>query len=495
METPDEESRDLVRDGTTRGVGVMEDSGWGSRDKDEVDLGTEVRSHQGKENVCLGTLHSSNHGSRTPCNNTQKPMSMAERFPSQIKGEEEWEETFPDRRGGTNEGSKEDNLLRLLVCSFNVGNSPLEDLSPWIPAGGEGFDLIVIGLQESTYKAPRQSSPLPHLEPVRSPPSRWQFGAGGSGLRSPVCPILFSPLDHDVKSQLSDSGRGGNERPRSCQIPLFISQVGLTAPPTSLERPKSLPNPGLFSGAQLAGVRKMAREFPRGITHIPRSFNSESSMSATLDASEVGVRARFGEEGEYATVEAAAPLRSTVSAIQGPQEGKKPKGATPHTTTGSTMSALKALGALSSEASSPSPSKAVPLSVQSNHRFPWEGTIRPATVIPRMPSDSSPPFRRHSLAAFGSSLQVDTASSVKVVKNGQAVAGVGDGEYVVGVGKGVVRAAPEGEGLTMKGAESEQQSVYVDDGEEEDDEDDEEEEEEEEEAIKVFSPALAKGVW
>lgn len=36
--------------------------------------------------------------------------------------------------------------------SFNVGNSPLTDLAPWLPYGGKGFDLIVIGLQESTYK-------------------------------------------------------------------------------------------------------------------------------------------------------------------------------------------------------------------------------------------------------------------------------------------------------------------------------------------------------
>ncbi|CAN0467320.1 unnamed protein product, partial [Scytosiphon promiscuus] len=36
--------------------------------------------------------------------------------------------------------------------SFNVGNSPLTDLAPWLPYGGKGFDLIVVGLQESTYR-------------------------------------------------------------------------------------------------------------------------------------------------------------------------------------------------------------------------------------------------------------------------------------------------------------------------------------------------------
>lgn len=38
------------------------------------------------------------------------------------------------------------------TTSFNVGNSPLTDLAPWLPYGGKGYDLIVVGLQESTYR-------------------------------------------------------------------------------------------------------------------------------------------------------------------------------------------------------------------------------------------------------------------------------------------------------------------------------------------------------
>jgi hypothetical protein len=42
--------------------------------------------------------------------------------------------------------------VRLLVGTWNVGNArPKEDFSPWLPRHGEGFDVIAVGLQESTY--------------------------------------------------------------------------------------------------------------------------------------------------------------------------------------------------------------------------------------------------------------------------------------------------------------------------------------------------------
>ncbi|CAM9954313.1 unnamed protein product, partial [Hapterophycus canaliculatus] len=53
---------------------------------------------------------------------------------------------------GTEKGYEGGDRVRLLVGSFNVGNSPLTDLAPWLPYGGKGFDLIVVGLQESTYR-------------------------------------------------------------------------------------------------------------------------------------------------------------------------------------------------------------------------------------------------------------------------------------------------------------------------------------------------------
>jgi hypothetical protein len=47
-------------------------------------------------------------------------------------------------------GQKE---LRLLVCTFNVGNAPLNqtELCHWLPVEENEYDLIAIGLQESTY--------------------------------------------------------------------------------------------------------------------------------------------------------------------------------------------------------------------------------------------------------------------------------------------------------------------------------------------------------
>jgi len=42
--------------------------------------------------------------------------------------------------------------LRVLVGTFNVGNArPKEDFAPWLPRHGEGFDVIAVGVQESTY--------------------------------------------------------------------------------------------------------------------------------------------------------------------------------------------------------------------------------------------------------------------------------------------------------------------------------------------------------
>ncbi|CAM9225813.1 unnamed protein product [Chrysoparadoxa australica] len=58
-------------------------------------------------------------------------------------------EELPMHRGGEK--------LKLLVVSFNVGNSPLEDLDEIIPLQN-GYDLIVIGLQESVYKPPNSKA-------------------------------------------------------------------------------------------------------------------------------------------------------------------------------------------------------------------------------------------------------------------------------------------------------------------------------------------------
>ena len=42
--------------------------------------------------------------------------------------------------------------LKVCVCSANLGNAVVSDLTPWIPHMGGGYDLVVVGMQESTYE-------------------------------------------------------------------------------------------------------------------------------------------------------------------------------------------------------------------------------------------------------------------------------------------------------------------------------------------------------
>ena len=41
--------------------------------------------------------------------------------------------------------------ISLMVATFNMGNAPCNDIDKLIPSKGEGLDLIVLGLQESTW--------------------------------------------------------------------------------------------------------------------------------------------------------------------------------------------------------------------------------------------------------------------------------------------------------------------------------------------------------
>ncbi|CAM9928092.1 unnamed protein product, partial [Sphacelaria rigidula] len=98
--------------------------------------------------------------------------------------------------------------------SFNVGNSPLADLAPWLPYGGKGFDLIVVGLQESTYKAPRgaRDSPLSHsnsVSPAITPVSRTVSGTSlsGRGSLSPRWPVTQTQAS-DMGDDTPPPGRG-----------------------------------------------------------------------------------------------------------------------------------------------------------------------------------------------------------------------------------------------------------------------------------------------
>jgi hypothetical protein len=43
--------------------------------------------------------------------------------------------------------------LKLFVASWNVGNAKPDGIEQLLPVGGGGYDLIVLGMQESTYTA------------------------------------------------------------------------------------------------------------------------------------------------------------------------------------------------------------------------------------------------------------------------------------------------------------------------------------------------------
>lgn len=49
------------------------------------------------------------------------------------------------------------NHIRLFIGSFNVGNAQVTSLDGWIPQHGGDYDIIVVGLQESTFKMKRKS--------------------------------------------------------------------------------------------------------------------------------------------------------------------------------------------------------------------------------------------------------------------------------------------------------------------------------------------------
>ncbi|GMF35442.1 unnamed protein product [Phytophthora fragariaefolia] len=66
--------------------------------------------------------------------------------------------------------------LKILVASWNVGNTmPPKDsklLSDWIPEGGDDYDVIAVGLQESTYKNEKVSENLVRTDSWRNASSK-----------------------------------------------------------------------------------------------------------------------------------------------------------------------------------------------------------------------------------------------------------------------------------------------------------------------------------
>ena len=42
--------------------------------------------------------------------------------------------------------------FKIIICSSNIGNKMIREIGAWVPKEPEHTDLVVIGMQESTYK-------------------------------------------------------------------------------------------------------------------------------------------------------------------------------------------------------------------------------------------------------------------------------------------------------------------------------------------------------
>lgn len=91
-------------------------------------------------------------------------------------------------------------VLSIRCCTWNVGNKmPSADFSPWIPEGGGDFDVIAVGLQESTYKIkskktkPADGSATPAVsESGASTPAATEDGDSGGSSRFHSTIILMT---------------------------------------------------------------------------------------------------------------------------------------------------------------------------------------------------------------------------------------------------------------------------------------------------------------
>ena len=77
-----------------------------------------------------------------------------------IDGRGKFSTVFEQQGYTTSEASD----LKLLLCSANIGNEMPFDLDPWIPEGGGKHDIIVIGMQESTFTVTSLEVALEKLE-------------------------------------------------------------------------------------------------------------------------------------------------------------------------------------------------------------------------------------------------------------------------------------------------------------------------------------------
>eukprot|EP00621_Florenciella_sp_RCC1693_P005615 CAMPEP_0182523944 /NCGR_PEP_ID=MMETSP1323-20130603/1446_1 /TAXON_ID=236787 /ORGANISM="Florenciella parvula, Strain RCC1693" /LENGTH=109 /DNA_ID=CAMNT_0024732427 /DNA_START=47 /DNA_END=373 /DNA_ORIENTATION=- len=46
--------------------------------------------------------------------------------------------------------------FKVTICSANIGNKMIRDMDDWVPVCPEHTDLVVLGMQESTYKVKKE---------------------------------------------------------------------------------------------------------------------------------------------------------------------------------------------------------------------------------------------------------------------------------------------------------------------------------------------------
>ena len=79
--------------------------------------------------------------------------------------------------------------IKIVICSANIGNKMIQSLDDWVPNQPEHTDLVVVGMQEATYRV-KQEHELDDDETYESDVSLEREGHSAPQLRTPF------PLAH-----------------------------------------------------------------------------------------------------------------------------------------------------------------------------------------------------------------------------------------------------------------------------------------------------------
>eukprot|EP00903_Cladosiphon_okamuranus_P016984 g15656.t1 len=258
--------------------------------------------------------------------------AAAERFPSYIRRKSTagagGDGGGDDHERDTEKGYVGGDRVKLLVGSFNVGNSPLTDLAPWLPYGGKGFDLIVVGLQESTYRAPRAA---------RDSPFQRSFSLSPTNSLSPIKGGRSSPRWSMMQSEdLDDTPPPGGGFPGSSSPPLPLSPAATGFSSHKRRGSSGWIGSGTVAGAGETGGDEQRRRRSASISSIDETgaalrFRLKSPRGRRCSSGgdrgqRVGGKERGEEEGgreiREATTAAAAAVSPSVGRDGGGDQGR-----------------------------------------------------------------------------------------------------------------------------------------------------------------------------